>query len=1450
MQAVTNAPPIPDSTPQIHFISEVDLSIAAVRATTEQQQMTAQNPQDSTQDAASTRAELMIDSGAATHVCPTWFAPNTPLFRLPEGAGPTLRSVTNDNIQLFGYKWVYMQNNNGQSIVIPFYVCKVHQPILSVTRLAEQGFTVQFSDTPSITHSTGFHSTLVKKNQLYHLQVNVVPLPNNMRLNITRDDGGAISAMIAPTTTLTSQGAEVVLGGNTDYWTFNSQGFLVRIHKRQRKALFTPDRTSPVPLEQLENYRRTIINRADGNNEDLTEQYFDLNHRQQKRVLACTVWTGETWFKVKPNTPKPNASTARPATAQATPVAQPSIAPKTEEYQTPTAPQYRHTSKRPVEATAIPSPQHVAPTNDYWRREGHIWKRVHVQPRTAYYTPGQTDDGPDITRLTPWRQTIVAPTANNRGFRDDDNWTSEPNKTLTYQWTGSTNFEEETNYKATYESDNEEQHTQQARSAKGLPQPKQPTAQERAEHELTHLPYRSWCETCVRTKGRADNHPRQTSKQPVIQVDITYIRTVEEKSNIPILTAIDVETGMCMAALIQDRTQHFEYLVNCIQAFLMETGRAQATLANTTLQSDNEQFITNLLKTAALKMGGNMFVRQSPAYSSQSQGSIERFHRTLAGQIRTIRSQLQDNYDRTIKGQQPIMPWMVRHAAYLLNRYNVHSDGNTSFYRRWNKEHKAPLCIFGETIQYMAPTAKALPKLEQRFFKGIWLGRDTATNEHIIGITNKVIKARTVRRLIAPDSFDKQLLDAINAYPWTPVANVPTAIPPAIIPQLRPSTTKQTTTETQTMDMAPEQTKRPEASTAPPATRPTIMDAPLATSPASAHHRPALPTLASKTPAFTPPKRTRPDDIPEGSAGKQTRFTTARATFERPPAEPAATRQRISALTVISKKGHKITTASNEDEQEQQLEKILLEPMVHNTEGLDREKTVKGMKHEVGSMKQQNVYTEVHYDSLTPEQQQSIIASKWVLRPKSDEVRARIVAKGFTETINDLDDIYASTPIFCVLRWLLALALTFKWCIRTGDISTAFLHAAAATAALFMWPPQEFYNAADKIVWKLNKATYGLRSSPKAWQDHLADILQQHLGLERLKTEPNVYKTPGPTTSSTAYILVYVDDLLFLGPQQTVDHIFNTIQQHLLLRPTGDLTMGQKVSFLGRSIQHLGTHFEISLADEYLSTILQEMNMTDCNPAATPSLKATSEHETDLDNDERKTYRRMVGKLQWLTYTRPDICYATKELARSLNKPTTHDLKKLKHLIRYLQGTKHRKFSVHPTAQITDQLTEINIITHVDADWAGCPTTRRSTTGFCIFLLGTCVHYGSRTQATVALSSAESELYAIGTGATESLHLVHFLKETFGNSIKITLQICTDSSAGKSIATRIGSSKKAKHIELKYLFMRQLVQSNILQICKIRTDENRADILTKHVSLETLLRHLHAVGLIDRQRQH
>ena len=90
------------------------------------------------------------------------------------------------------------------------------------------------------------------------------------------------------------------------------------------------------------------------------------------------------------------------------------------------------------------------------------------------------------------------------------------------------------------------------------------------------------------------------------------------------------------------------------------------------------------------------------------------------------------------------------------------------------------------------------------------------------------------------------------------------------------------------------------------------------------------------------------------------------------------------------------------------------------------------------------------------------------------------------------------------------------------------------------------------------------------------------------------------------------------------------------------------------------------------------------------------------------------------------------------------------------------------------------------------------------------IHRDNDIQAVVALSSAESELYAIGTGAQEGLHIANFIKEA--TTTKVNIRIHTDSTSGKSVATRIGSSKKAKHIDLKYLFIQQLVQSGILSI--------------------------------------
>ena len=109
--------------------------------------------------------------------------------------------------------------------------------------------------------------------------------------------------------------------------------------------------------------------------------------------------------------------------------------------------------------------------------------------------------------------------------------------------------------------------------------------------------------------------------------------------------------------------------------------------------------------------------------------------------MRTLTAQLINTYKlNNISINHPIMPWVIRHAAYLFNRYAIRNDGKTSYFRRWNKERKTPLCEFGETLQYMVSHHKRMPKLESRFYKETWLGKVTMTSESIIGISGKMLQ--------------------------------------------------------------------------------------------------------------------------------------------------------------------------------------------------------------------------------------------------------------------------------------------------------------------------------------------------------------------------------------------------------------------------------------------------------------------------------------------------------------------------------------------------------------------------------------------------------------------------------------------------------------------------------------------------------------------------------------
>eukprot|EP00435_Cladocopium_sp_Y103_P065455 s684_g27.t1 len=235
--------------------------------------------------------------------------------------------------------------------------------------------------------------------------------------------------------------------------------------------------------------------------------------------------------------------------------------------------------------------------------------------------------------------------------------------------------------------------------------------------------------------------------------------------------------------------------------------------------------------------------------------------------------------------------------------------------------------------------------MEQRFFRGIWLGRYTTSGETLLGIGNKVVRARAIRRMPKPEKYDKQMFDIISrtGYNMTPPSTAQAQLQPPMVfhPPRRPTITTDTQTQAEHTTSTPAQAKggpqlppRAIEDTPMVTTTPALASSPMATAPTSCHSRQAMPS---------PPKRHVADDIAEGSSAKQQRTTTQQEAPARPEPTPEQPKSRltITKVTIKTKQGEEITAYSCEDATEQQTERILLEPIVNNTDGLDKQKTLK-----------------------------------------------------------------------------------------------------------------------------------------------------------------------------------------------------------------------------------------------------------------------------------------------------------------------------------------------------------------------------------------------------------------------------------------------------------------------------------------------------------------------------
>nr|KYP76375.1 Retrovirus-related Pol polyprotein from transposon TNT 1-94 [Cajanus cajan] len=364
-----------------------------------------------------------------------------------------------------------------------------------------------------------------------------------------------------------------------------------------------------------------------------------------------------------------------------------------------------------------------------------------------------------------------------------------------------------------------------------------------------------------------------------------------------------------------------------------------------------------------------------------------------------------------------------------------------------------------------------------------------------------------------------------------------------------------------------------------------------------------------------------------------------------------------------------------------------------------------------------------------------------------------------------------------------------------------------------MAQPPGFTNGDKNMVCKLQKSLYGLKQAPRAWFQKLHDTLSV-LGFNSAKSDCSLFFRI--TTSNIILILVYVDDLIISGSSQTeIDSVVTHLQTRF---PVRDL--GFPNYFLGIQVTQMSNNSLLLTQTKYINDLLKRANMVTAKPVKTPmtaSLKLTNSDKDPCENPS--LYSSIVGSLQYLTITRPEISFSVNKVCQFMQELKATHWQAVKRILRYLCGTA-------TTGIVLTKSNNLHISAFCDADWGADVDDRKSTTGFCVFLGCNPVSWSSRKQQAVSRSTTEAEYRSLAAVTAEITWLKNLLHELRVPNIRTPKIYCDNLSAVLLAANPILHSK-TKHFELDLYFVRDKVQKREISVQHIPSLEQTADIFTK-----------------------
>jgi len=459
----------------------------------------------------------------------------------------------------------------------------------------------------------------------------------------------------------------------------------------------------------------------------------------------------------------------------------------------------------------------------------------------------------------------------------------------------------------------------------------------------------------------------------------------------------------------------------------------------------------------------------------------------------------------------------------------------------------------------------------------------------------------------------------------------------------------------------------------------------------------------------------------------------------------------------------------------------------------------------------------------------NIVGSKWVFRVKKDAAghvarrKARLVAQGFSQVEGvDYFDTYAPVAKLASFRTILALAARLDLELHQIDIKGAYLNGELTNdEVIFMRQPPGFPypNSSGKVL-HLQKTIYGLKQSGRRWYQKFTEICEKYLRLTRCSVDQAVfYRREGKLI---IIIAVHVDDCTIAASNKAlIREVKTTLNAHVEVSDLGEVHW-----LLGIEVKRDREARTISLSQSaYIKSILRRFNFDELKPVSTPmepylKLSASQSPTTAEEFAAMRDipYRESIGSLMYASLgTRPDITYAVARLSKFLENPGSAHWQASMRVFRYLKGT------VDWWLTYGDR--EEKLTGWVDADGSQ-EEDRRAITGYAFLIDGGAVSWNSKQQELIVLSTTEGEYVAATHAAKEALWLRSLISEVFGNIFDATT-LFSDNQSAIALSKDHQYHARTKHIDIRYHFIRWVIENGSIRLIYCPTEDMLADTLTK-----------------------